>query len=137
MLQGLASLISLCLFFSCNPFYWLLPFSLQMCSAFCYLNKTPSLVPEAMIPCITIPSTLPSQLCCSGVIPEIAFFEVTTMAKIVPLSSPSPGSLQGLTFLIIIVSEILSSLGFYDSEFSWFLSQVPKGSFKIVSVKWP
>lgn len=59
------------------------------------------------------------------------------MAKIVPLSSPSPGSLQGLTFLIIIVSEILSSLGFYDSEFSWFLSQVPKGSFKIVSVKWP
>lgn len=122
MLQGLKTLISLCLFFSFNPFYWLLLANLQMCSAFCYLNKTPSLVPQAMIPCIIFPPTLPSQLFCSGVIPEIAFFEVTIMAKIVPLSSPSPGSLQGLTFLFIIVSlkfclplasAILNSLGFF------------------------
>lgn len=35
------------------------------------------------------------------------------------------------------LSEILSSLGFCDSEFSWFLPQVLKGSFKIIPLKWP
>lgn len=113
-LQGLEILITLCLFFNFNPFYWLLLINLQMCSAICYLNKTPSLVPQAMIPCIVSPPTLSSLQFCSRPVLKWLSLRSPHVQK-VPLSSSSPGSLQGNTPNHHCLCEILSSwlLGFY------------------------
>ena len=125
---GLEVVINLRLFFSFNPFYWLL-INLQMCSAFCYLNKTPFIVPQAMIPSIVFPSTLPSA---SGQSWN-GFLWSHPMAG-TSLSLHHPQALCR-TYLSDYqhLCEILSSLGLCDYAF-WFLGKVPQNSFKIVSL---
>ena len=115
-------LINLCLF-NVNPFCWLLLINPQMCSAFCYLNKTPSLVPQAYYSLHCLPSQFSLSTVPLQASPDVTFSGVTTCLH-------PPQALCRMTVSIITASEKFSlpqasgnphTLGFFP--------QTPKDSY--------